>query len=160
MTTTEFTNRFPGTHVTNWTDDEGFDMVTIGVPGLETSSLFVEDYEHVLTVWDSFDGHIAPRTSDPLYVALENLLEFGFADVTPEVTSVRETPRNVWVTFANGYPTSVTHRDSLIDMALSATPRTDERMFPNRGHFHSIRVTGSSVDRSALVILHKVDPES
>lgn len=74
MTYTTFAQTFPGTHVTSWTDDEGQDMVTIGVPLSDVSSLlWTGDYEDVLYVWDSLDGHFAPMTGDPLFDALEAL---------------------------------------------------------------------------------------
>lgn len=88
MRTTEFTDRFPGTHVTSWTDDEGFDMVTVGIPalpGAEASTLWVGDYEWVLAVWDMQDSYRAPRFDDPLFAALdahmERLYEVGLPGV-------------------------------------------------------------------------------
>lgn len=71
MTTTNFTTAFPGTHVTSWTDDEGFDLVTIGIPGVEASTLWVGEYENVLVVWDMMTGHCAPRVHDRLFIALD-----------------------------------------------------------------------------------------
>jgi hypothetical protein len=76
----EFTTTFPGTHVTSWTDDEGFDMVTVGVPGVETSLLFTTEYDEVLRVWDMIDGHVAPVFSHPLYAALDDLMERQWAE--------------------------------------------------------------------------------
>jgi hypothetical protein len=80
MPTNEFTTEFPGTHVTNWVDDEGFDMVTIGIPGVEASTLWVGEYEWVLEVWDMFDGYRAPRVTDPLYKALDEHMDRLFAE--------------------------------------------------------------------------------
>lgn len=73
MPFTEFTTEFPGTHVTSWRDDEGFDMVTVGVPGVDVSLLYVTEYDDVLHVWDMLDGHSAPYYDHPLYVALDAL---------------------------------------------------------------------------------------
>lgn len=88
---TEFTTEFPGTHVTSWTDSEGQDMVTIGVPDLHTSTLWHGDYEHVLEVWDSLEGRTAPMTGDPLFDALDTLNErlqdeyaMGYADAVED----------------------------------------------------------------------------
>ncbi len=72
---TNIEDAFPGIHVTSWVDDEGQDMVTIGVPDPHTSTLWHGDYDHVMLVWDALDGHIAPRVGDPLFDALEFHLE-------------------------------------------------------------------------------------
>jgi hypothetical protein len=88
---TEFTTAFPGTHVTSWTDDEGFDMVTIGIPGPHVSVLWVGGYEDVFPAWEALEGVLAPRPYDPLYVALEEYMERlqdeyaqGYADFVDE----------------------------------------------------------------------------
>jgi hypothetical protein len=75
MSTTDFTTAFPGTHVTSWTNSEGMDMVTIGIPGTTVSVLWTGDYEDVLTAWDAVEGSSAPRPYDPLFVALDEYME-------------------------------------------------------------------------------------
>ncbi len=70
----QFTDVFPGTHITSWADDEGFDMVTVGVPGVDVSLHYVTDYDEVLHVWDMMIGHCAPNYNHPLYVALDALM--------------------------------------------------------------------------------------
>jgi hypothetical protein len=80
MSFKEFTTTFPGTHVTSWQDDEGFSMVTVGIPGVEASTLFVGEYEEVLMVWDMIDGHRAPYYDHPLYVALDEHMERRWAE--------------------------------------------------------------------------------
>lgn len=72
------------------------------------------------------------------------------------IASVRDTPRNVWVAFteASHLVGSTAGAMALVEQATAEVGKHPED-FP-----HGWRVSGSWQDHSALVVLHKVDPES
>lgn len=67
------------------------------------------------------------------------------------VRTVQETTRNVWVHLSNAVDDS---KDVLTEMARGELGRRSVTAF------HSITVTRNGFSGSAMVVFHKVDPES
>lgn len=76
---------------------------------------------------------------------------------TATVTKVLVTDRNAWVTFADAYPACLQpeERERLVSLAAEVSDLANPEGFPFGYSF-----TPFSQDRSLLIALHRVDPES
>lgn len=73
------------------------------------------------------------------------------------VTKVLVTDRSAWVTFADAYPACLQpeERERLVSLAAEVSDLANPEGFPFGYSF-----TPFSQDRSLLIALHRVDPES